>query len=252
VNAVPAAPAASSGRRAGTAAVALGALSRAAALDLASYRPEHVEERVRRALQREEVGDVAALTGLLGRDAGARERFRRSVAVSVSGVFRDREQFDLLERDVVPTLASRPGRLAVWSAGCADGSELYSLAVVLDRLSLLDRSILLGSDVLDENLAAARRGRYDGVSISPRLRERIRFERRDIVSDGPPRGTWRLVLCRNVAIYLAPAARDALHRVLAAALSFDGVLMLGRSERLSDPAALGLRRIAPQTYARSA
>ena len=69
----------------------------------------------------------------------------------------------------------------------------------------------------------------------------MRWEERDLSADGPPPGPWRLVLCRNVAIYLEPEARRRLYETLVASLSARGVLMLGRSERLIDPLAFGLR-----------
>jgi chemotaxis protein methyltransferase CheR len=70
------------------------------------------------------------------------------------------------------------------------------------------------------------------------------------VADGPPPGRWRLVLCRNVAIYLGPEARTRLYATLTAALARRGILLLGRSERLIDPGAHGLRAIAPHAYER--
>lgn len=228
------------------------ALSEAAGLELSAYREEHVAERIGRALERERVPDVQGLIRLLASDPGARARFRRSVAVSVSGLFRDAAQFDLLERELLPPLLDRGRRLTVWSAGCADGSELYSVAIVLDRLGALDRALLLGSDLLEENLAVARKGVYGDVSVADRLRSRVRWERRDIIREAAPPGRWRLILCRNLAIYLAPAAKRALHETLAGALGRGGVLLLGRSERLSDPASLGLERVAPHAHRKAA
>ena len=224
------------------------ALSRAAGLELAAYREEYVAERVRRALERERVDGLQGLISLLAADRGARSRFRRSVAVSVSGLFRDPAQFDLLERELLPALLAGGKQLRVWSAGCADGSELYSVAVLLERLGALDQAFLLGSDLLEENLAAAGRGVYGEVAVSDRLRARVRWERRDLVREGAPAGKWRLVLCRNVAIYLTASAKRALHEVLAGSLAPGGLLMLGRSERLADPRKLGLERIAPHVY----
>lgn len=223
----------------------LAALERACGLPLTSFRSEHVSEQVRRACERERVGTPAALAFALGRDHEARRRFRRSVAISHGGLFRDPEQFTLLEEVVLPRLLAAGSRLSVWSAGCSDGAELHTLGIVLDRLGVLDRALLLGSDLLDENLAIARAGDYPEP-----VRSRMRWERRDLAADGPPAGRWRLVLCRNVAIYLAPDARERLYATLVAALSLRGVLMLGRSERLVDPAALGLQRLGPHVYER--
>ncbi|MEX0674577.1 MAG: CheR family methyltransferase [Gaiellaceae bacterium] len=230
----------------------LQALSAAADLDLDAYGERHVEKRVARALEREHLTGTAALVRLVAADRIARERFRRSIAISVSGLFRDPEQFDLLERELLPPLLEGNRPLRVWSAGCANGSELYSVAVLLDRLGALERSFLLGSDLLDENLELARLGRYGETEIDPRLRVPVRWERRDLVREGAPPGRWDLVLCRNVAIYLAPAAKQALHELLAASLAPGGVLMLGRAERLASPGELGLERAAPHAYRRRA
>jgi chemotaxis protein methyltransferase CheR len=226
----------------------LTALSDASGLVLAAYRGEHVEECIRRACEREGVPDAGALAGLVATSPDARLRFRRSLAVSVSGLFRDPAQFDLLEHRLLPPLLEQGGRLSVWSAGCSDGSELYSVAIILERLDALERAFLLGSDLLEENLAVARKGVYGEVAISAGLRARVRWEQRDLVRDGAPGGAFRLVLCRNVAIYLAQAAKHRLHELLAGSLARGGILLLGRSERLGDPAALGLERVVPHAY----
>lgn len=229
----------------------LDALSAACGLPLAIFRPEHVEERIRRALAADDDGGGAgSLAARLNRDLQARARFRRSVAVSHSGFFRDPAQFEALERRVLPRLLEHRRALRVWSAGCANGLELWTMAVVLTRLGALEDARLLGSDLLEENLEVARAGVYDIVEISPKLRARPRWERRDLVRDAPAPGPWDCILCRNVAIYLAPAAKARLHERMASVLAPRGVLVLGRSERLHDPAALGLQRVEPHIYER--
>ena len=223
------------------------ALERACGLPLTSFRPEHVCEQVERARRREQVESDEALASRLGRDGEARRRFRRSVAISHGALFRDPEQFELLETTLLPRLLERGERLSVWSAGCSDGAELHSLGLLLERLGALERTLLLGSDLLEENLVLARAGNYPSA-----LRGRMRWEERDLSADGPPPGPWRLVLCRNVAIYLEPGARGRLYETLVAALSARGILLLGRSERLLDPGALGLLQVAPHAYERAA
>ena len=223
-------------------------LSAATGLHLDSYRADHVDERVRRALERERVEGVDELARLFRRDPAARSRFRRSIAVSVSGLFRDPAQFELLEHEILPALLESRRRIRVWSAGCADGTELYTVTELLERLDALDRAFLLGSDVLEENLERARRGVYPDATIDDAVRVRVRWERRDVVREGAPSGSWNLVLCRNVAIYLAPAVKHMLHALLADALTLGGVLLLGRSERLAEPTTLGLDRVAPHAY----
>lgn len=226
------------------------ALSEAAGLELGHYREAHVRERIRRAIEREQVTGVGGLARCLRADPGARVRFRRSVAVSVSGLFRDPEQFELLERELLPPFIARGGKIRAWSAGCADGSELYSVAMVLDRAGALERSFLLGSDLLEENLAAARAGIGLGSDSSAAIRRRLRWEQRDLLRDGPAPGRWHVVLCRNVAIYFSHEAKDTLHAQLASSLARGGVLLLGRSERVSNAARFGLEDIGPHAYRR--
>lgn len=225
------------------------ALARVSALPLDAFRSEHLAAQLRRALASEGAPDLRALARRLAADPKARTRFRRSIAVSVSGPFRDRDQFDLLERELLGPLIASGNRLRIWSAGCADGSEPVSVGRVLLRLGVLDRAHLLGSDLLEENLVRAREG---AALLPPELRARLRWERRDLTADGPPPGSWQLVLCRNVAIYFSESARARLEQTLVAALAPGGVLLLGRSERLADPAALGLQTAGPHAYRRPA
>lgn len=224
---------------------ALALLSDASGLELEAYRAAHVERSVRRAVVREPIDDAAGLAELLLTDSSARTRFRRSVAVSVTGLFRDPAQFELLESDLLPLLLADGRPIAAWSAGCADGSELVSLGLLLDRLGALDGSLLLGSDVLAENLERARACSSDQPE---RLSRRLRWECRDLVREEAPPGGWTLVLCRNVAIYLGQDAKAELHSKLAGALVPGGILLLGRSERVSEPRALGLKRIGAHAY----
>ena len=85
--------------------------------------------------------------------------------------------------------AGRGTRLSVWSAGCSDGAELHTLGLVLARMGVLERTVLLGSDLLEENLALARAGELSRRGCAARMR----WERRDLAADGPPPGRWRLV-----------------------------------------------------------
>lgn len=225
------------------------ALARVSALPLDGFRDEHLSTQLRRALASEGVADARTLARRLAADPVARTRFRRSIAVSVSGPFRDPHQFELLERELLPPLIDAPGRLRVWSAGCADGSELVSVGRLLSRLHAIERAQLLGSDLLEENLVRARRADLD---VPEQVRTRLRWEQRDLLAGAAPAGAWQLILCRNVAIYFTAAARERLKRMLAGALAPGGVLLLGRAERLSDAGSLGLAPAGPHAYRRLA
>src|SRR5690348_4661283 len=138
-------------------------LSSAVGLSLHGYRADHVDGRITRSLEREGLGNADDLIDLVRRDARARERFRRMLAISVTGRFRDPHQFELLSSTVLPDLLTRFDGLRVWSAGCSNGLELLSVAMLLDRAGALERTALLGSDVLAENIEIARAGTVDEI-----------------------------------------------------------------------------------------
>ncbi|MBO9534414.1 MAG: hypothetical protein J7513_15685 [Solirubrobacteraceae bacterium] len=231
---------------------AVRALSGACALDLTMFRRSHVEGRVHRALALEQVDAIDELRARLASDDRSRDAFRRSVAISVTRLFRDPEQFEVLARALrTHPLPPRPVR--AWSAGCATGEEAWSIAATLAKIGRADGARILGSDLMPENVRIARTlapaaDQLGGAPLPDSLR--MRFEVRDLVNQGVPGGGWDLVLCRNVAIYLAADQRRELHLALAGSIRLGGFLMLGRSERLHEPTALGVERVAPHLYRR--
>ena len=70
----------------------------------------------------------------------------RAVAISVTGRFRDPEQFELLREKILPDVLADPGDVHVWSAGCATGLEVFGVSALLDEMGALGRAFLLGSD----------------------------------------------------------------------------------------------------------
>ncbi len=231
----------------------LASLTQACGIPLGSYRQAHVSACVARALTRHEAPSVAGLARMCRSDPAVRATLRRSILVPVTGLFRDPEQFELLGR-LVPALLGPHGRsrsgLSVWSAGCSDGSELYSVVLMLQRLGALEGSRLIGSDVSGERVDLARRGAVVGGTVRREASPVLRWERRDLLREPAPPGAFDLVLCRNVAIYFAPPAQRAVHAKLAGALRGGGLLMLGRSERLLHPEHFGLSAVASHVYRR--
>ena len=83
----------------------------------------------------------------------------------------------VLAEHVLPALvaerrAAGELRLTIWSAGCAEGQEPFSLAMVLDRL-LPDLAAwevtILGTDINEDALEAARAGVYSDWAFSVAL-----------------------------------------------------------------------------------
>ena len=188
-----------------------------------------------------------------------------TLLIGTSSFFRDEPVFEHLASSVIPTLVARCTHPRVWSAACSDGAELYSVAMLLARYRPLVPGQLLGSDFRPRAIEIAKRGIYPAeeadavpanlrerflsggrsrVIVSAELRRAARWECRDLLED-PPRQSWDLLLCRNLAIYLAGPTVENLWKKLAAVLAPGGVLVVGKAEK---PRIPGLKRIAPCIY----
>ncbi len=180
-----------------------------------------------------------------------------AMASSETAFFRDRVPFDQLRDEVIPALAARrpSGALRVWSAGCATGEEPYSLAILVeeerDRFPGL-RVDIFASDLSERSLEKAQAGLYthfevqrgmpsrllikhfdkvgDAWTLSPRIRQAVRWRRANLLGDLRSLGQFDCILCRNVlSAFDEPTRRQVLEQ-LALALPDDGFLVLGLNE----------------------
>lgn len=178
------------------------------------------------------------------------ERLLNAVTVVHTWFFRDPGQLAAIES----VLAARPpdSECKIWVPGCATGEDVYSIALIAQRLGR--RVDVLGTDLNTEALAQARAGRYGEWSVrevdarywphlrrseahflvSDAIRERVRFERHNLMDAAPGSARWDLVLCRNVLIYFLRESSRRVFERLVQALSPRGYLLLGASEVVFD------------------
>jgi chemotaxis methyl-accepting protein methylase len=226
-------------------------------VDFTCYRPAMLERRIARHFATSGATSSEDYLRQLQGSPGAAFRLLENITIKVSRFYRHAPTFDCLSAELLPQLAQdEPGRpLRIWCAGCGAGEEAYTFAMLLEQAGI-DYHIE-ASDVDATALNAARAGIYPitataelpavlatrylepvvsrgqpAYRMQDSLRTRIRFSRHDITSSAPPPGVppFDVVSCRNVLIYLQPAAQaDATGRLLAATAD-NGVLCLGEAE----------------------
>ena len=244
-------------------------IRRLCSIDLLQYKRGQMERRIRTFAGTRGHAGLAEYLTVLRRDGNEREKFLDRVTINVSQLWRHPEQFDVLERDVLPELATT-GRVRAWSAGCSYGAEAFTLAAVCRRVIPRANVTITGVDIDGRMVEQARSGRFSagdarGVGAAlmdtsftklpdgsyealPALRALCRFEVGDLLRVRPRPGAYDLVMCRNTVIYFNDEVRDALHERLVTALRPGGYLVVGATERVSDPAGIGLTPTYPFTY----
>lgn len=244
-------------------------------IDLLQYKRGQMERRIRSFAQRRGVPELPDYLVRLRADRGELSDFLDRVTINVSQLWRNPEQWAVLEREVLPELLKEAPRLRAWSAGCSYGAEAYTLAALVRQLDPRARAEIVGTDIDARMVERARRGRFsddDARSASRPLLERwftraddeeggwqasrelqalVRFEVGDLLRTPAKRAAYDLVLCRNTVIYFTEDVRDALHERLVASLRPGGYLVIGSTERVSHPRELGLVATHPFTYRKS-
>jgi chemotaxis protein methyltransferase CheR len=255
---------------------------RESGLTLVEEKATMIQSRLRHRLRALGLQSFNAYCDLIGSDAGRDERRQliSALTTNVSHFFREKHHFDTLVQAFqrrLPHLRAG-GQLRIWSAGCSNGQEAVSAMITLlehcPELTNMDLRIL-GTDIDPQVVAFARAGIYPdrlmgGVpqdlrqkyfdrsegpegealfTVSPRIRQMIRFNELNLLTKWPMSRPFDLIFCRNVVIYFDAVTQANLWPRFHKALKPDGLLFLGHSERITDPARVGFDCTGPTTYA---
>lgn len=207
---------------------------------------------------------------------------RRMVAAlttNVSHFFREPHHFDALRRVVLPPLLERARdrhRVRLWSAGCANGQEAYSIALTLLELepqaAALDIRVL-GTDIDPSVIRFAQLGAYhssmmdhvsgghaeehfvhdaasDTWSAGHDLRALTFFRELNLHSKWPMPGHFDIIFCRNVVIYFDAEGQRTLWSRFQEKLTDGGWLFVGHSERITQIEAPKLDLVEHTVYRR--
>jgi chemotaxis protein methyltransferase CheR len=178
-----------------------------------------------------------------GCDAGLMASVVEAMTTNESFFFRDKTPFEHFRHTIITTLLAarrKTGVIRIWCAAATSGQEPYSLAICLNEMAsemVGWRIEILATDLSTEVLDRARRGLYsqsevqrglpvkllikyftqadDLWRIAPEVRAMVKFRRLNLVADFTALGTFDVIFCRNVLIYLCSTAWPELYRATA-------------------------------------
>ncbi|MEL6922376.1 MAG: CheR family methyltransferase [Pseudomonadota bacterium] len=147
---------------------------RESGLQLVPEKRLMVQSRLRHRLRALNMPNFSAYTDHVLSETGADERrfMISALTTNVSHFFREAQHFDILTERLLPLFRSRMSRgdrIRIWSAGCSNGQEPYSIAMHLLRmepgLARADFRIL-GTDIDPNVITFARHGSYSASQVS--------------------------------------------------------------------------------------
>ena len=220
-----------------------------------------VKKRIRRHMEDLGCGHLDAYLALIEQRPEERRACLQHLSVSISRFMRDRKMWSCLAERCLPELARRfPKGPLAWSAGCANGEEPYSLALVWQAMAEIDDPppiTILATDLRPDCLVRAGQGQYGRGSLkelAPEVRERffeplgarqyrvrpilrapIRWRQHDLLSTPPGHHEFHLILLRNnlLTYYRGDVLRHAFSRIIGR-LATEGWLAVGSHEHPPD------------------
>jgi chemotaxis methyl-accepting protein methylase len=122
------------------------------------------------------------------------------VTVQETAFFRHPEHFELLAREILPTLVPP---VTLWSAACANGQEAFSLAMLLEEGGINGR--VIATDLSTKALQRTSAARYSSRELSGLSRDRIA---RHLTRDGD---AW--IINSNIRARVSSLQHNLLHPV---------------------------------------
>ena len=235
-------------------------LKQRSAIVLGANKTYLVNTRLLPVARRAQLDDVDALIDKLraSPDETLLQAVVDAMTTNETSFFRDGTPFDILGEIVLPELLQRRAAertINIWSAGCASGQEPYTIAMLwLQRFAQLSnwRLTLLATDISNEQLDRARRGRYTGLEVSrgipaehrdkyfrqdgdqwqidQRLRTMVEFRSLNLSGAWPVLPAMDVVLLRNVLVYFDAATKKQILKRVRTVIQPDGYLFLGGTE----------------------
>lgn len=188
--------------------------------------------------------------------------FLDKFTINYTYFFRNMDIYEELGEMLKGLTKSKKRSVKIWSAPCATGEEPYSIAIYLTEMKEKDSEFpdfnVIASDIDDKALSIAKKGIYGDYSLhavteeikekyfekmknnnfsqyllSEKVKEKVEFIAEDIIEGHTRDLKYDIIFCRNFFIYLNRNARDNFINILNNHLIDGGLLIIGKTETLS-------------------
>jgi len=228
--------------------------------DFTNYAISSFKRRVLRILELHKISGIDSLTIKIQNDSAFFEEFISEITVNVTEMFRDPSFWSVLREKIIPNILLNHKNLSIWHAGCSSGEEVYSMAMLLKEMGILEHSKIIATDIDDQILQRARKGVYTVKNMELNEKNYVRFRgenqlnkyfevknglaymdqslvkdvvyrKHDLVR-GIVFNKFDIVLCRNVMIYFNQNLQNEVLKKLHESIFKYGYLAIGSKESL--------------------
>jgi chemotaxis protein methyltransferase CheR len=228
-------------------------------VDFRNYHLDLLKRRFAVRIRANGLASYAEYTRLLTKNPREYDKLFETLCINVSEFYRDPPIWITLHYlfENLIRIKQQHGdkTIHIWSAGCANGEEPYSIAILLtemirnnasfnfeitatdiDKTSMnLAQKAIYQKDIL-KNLDKKFITRYfiltpEGFQLKSEIKKLVEFKYLDLTSQAFP-SNIDVIFCRNVFIYFNRDLQEQLLRKFHAALNPGGYLVLGQAESM--------------------
>ena len=228
-----------------------------------NYRDSYIKRRIEKRCIANKVNSYQEYLHILNKNPEEYSMLIRDLTVNVTEFFRNSEVFKYLITHVFPKLVDHKvdkcqSKIRMWSAGCSNGAEPYSIAMLFheylkDNIDQFYITIY-ATDLDIECIDNAKNGIYAekdvcGIQqeylnkyfiyndknktyeVKEILKDMVKFHNNDLTKDINI-GHFDIIFCRNVTIYFSEKMKDEIYDILYDKLNVGGYLILGKTETI--------------------
>ncbi|WP_077625268.1 CheR family methyltransferase [Sediminibacillus massiliensis] len=232
-------------------------------IDLSQYKEKQMKRRLTSLSVKNGFSSLKSFYEQMEKDKALMDKFLSHMTINVSEFYRNRRQWDILAKDILPSMTENQKNIKIWSAACSTGEEPYSLATLLHPYKKSIAVSLMATDIDSMVLEQAKLGLYSEKSlkelrkeevdryfinsgssyqIDSKYKQMVSFKKHDLL-EGTYGTDFDLIVCRNVLIYFTEEAKEKVFRKFSDSLRKGGILFLGTTERINNPQQYGLKPI---------
>ena len=237
-------------------------------INLSAYKSKQLDRRIENFKNRAGAVSELELINMISNDSKLDKKFLDYLTINVSEFFRNKEIFNTLEQKISEVLVPQKNKLKVWSAACSNGSEPYSLAMILHKLTPGIRHDIIATDIDITILETAKKGVYcikdiknvdyefiqkyftvsgDNYILKEEIKNRVTFIKHDLIRD-IYESHFDLIVCRNVVIYFTQEAKNQIYAKFYTAMKPGGLLFVGATESIYNYSEFGFEKLSTFIY----
>ena len=236
-------------------------------IDISKYNEEFLINSAKRRCAATNCKSIIDYVELIEDSELERMNFYDSLQISHSSFFRNPLTFATIKEIILPEITlnnknNSHNEIHIWSAACAEGQEAYSIAMILDNhIACKDnhcKCSIYETDKEEEQIRKAMIGQYAHNNLSnvplhmaekwftrygqtyhikQELKDKINFSSFDLfdnnINNSPVSkvGQFQIIICANLLFYYKNKYRKMILDIMDGALSDDGFLITGETER---------------------